>query len=74
MTMGMASMATAVYGVAQGNMMSAVTSGCMLLGTVLWPIITKRYEKKRKRKIKSEKQLFREYLVEPRSIVVFVGR
>ena len=31
-------------------------------------------KKKRKRKIKSEKQLFREYLVEPRSIVVFVGR
>ena len=50
MTMGMASMATAVYGVAQGNMMSAVTSGCMLLGTVLWPIISKRYEKKRKSK------------------------
>lgn len=31
-------------------------------------------KKKRKRKIKSEKQLFREYMVEPRSIVVFVGR
>ena len=31
-------------------------------------------KKKRKRKIKPEKQLFREYLVEPRSIVVFVGR
>ena len=48
MTMGMASMATAVYGVMQGNFMSAVTSGFMLLGTVLWPIISKKYEKKKK--------------------------
>lgn len=31
MTMGMASMATAVYGVAQGNMMSAVTSGSIIV-------------------------------------------
>lgn len=63
MTMGMASMATAVYGVAQGNMMSAVTSGCMLLGTVLWPIISKRYEKKRKRKKEElRKQKYQEYL------------
>ena len=37
MTMGMASMATAVFGVMQGNVLSAVTSGFMLLGTVMWP-------------------------------------
>lgn len=63
MTMGMASMVTAVYGIAQGNIMSAVTSGCMLLGTVLWPIISKKYEAKRK---KQKEQLriekYKEYL------------
>lgn len=48
MTMGMASMATAVFGVMQGNILSAVTSGFMLLGTVMWPIISKKYEKKKK--------------------------
>ena len=63
MTMGMASMATAIYGVAQGNMMSAVTSGCMLAGTVLWPIISKRYEKKRKIERENLRQkTYREYL------------
>lgn len=63
MTMGMASMATAVYGVANGNIMSAVTSGCMLLGTVLWPVISKKYEKKRKTKKEALRQeKYKEYL------------
>ncbi len=63
MTMGMASMATAVYGVMQGNFMSAVTSGFMLLGTVLWPIISKKYEKKKKtQKENLRQEKYKEYL------------
>lgn len=63
MTMGMASMVTAVYGIQQQNYMSAITSGCMLLGTVLWPIISKKYEGKRKRKKEALRQeKYKEYL------------
>ena len=63
MTMGMASMASAIYGIANGNAMSAVTSGCMLLGTVMWPIITKKYEKKRRRKKEALRQeKYKQYL------------
>ena len=63
MTMGMASMATAVYGVMQGNMISVVTSGCMLLGTILWPIISKKYEKRRKVQKEYLRQVkYKEYL------------
>lgn len=63
MTMGMASMVTAVYGVSQGNYMSAVTSGCMLLGTVLWPILSKKYDKKRRKEKEILRQeMYKEYL------------
>ena len=63
MTMGMASMASAIYGIANGNAMSAVTSGYMLLGTVMWPIITKKYEKKRRRKKEALRQeKYKQYL------------
>lgn len=63
LTMGMASMATAVYGIQQGNIMSAITSGCMLLGTVLWPIISKKYESKRKKKKEALRvEKYKEYL------------
>lgn len=63
MTMGMASMVTAVYGIQQQNYMSAITSGCMLLGTVLWPVISKKYEKKRKAKKEALRQeKYNEYL------------
>ena len=63
-TMGMASMVTAAYAVAQGNMISAVTSGCMILGTVLWPVLSKRYEKKRKRQKEALRQKkYTEYLM-----------
>lgn len=63
LTMGMASMATAIYGLAGGNIMSAITSGCMLLGTVLWPIISKKYDKKRKnQKEQLRKEKYNEYL------------
>lgn len=63
MTMGMASMATAVFGVMQGNIMSAVTSGFMLLGTVMWPIISKKYEKKKKlQKEALRQEKYKDYL------------
>ncbi len=71
MTMGMASMATAAFSInnamANGNISSAipsiVMSFSMLLGTVMWPILTKRYEKKRKiRKEEKRQKLYREYL------------
>lgn len=63
LTMGMASMVTAVYGIQQGNFMSAITSGCMLLGTVLWPIISKKYEGKRKKKKEALRvEKYKEYL------------
>ena len=61
--MGMASMATAIYGVIHGNPISIVTSGCMLLGTVMWPILTKRYEKKRRIQKEALRQVkYQEYL------------
>lgn len=57
MTMGMASLFTGIFtintvissgGKISSAMPTLVMSMSMLLGTVLWPIITKRYEKKRK--------------------------
>ena len=59
-TMGMASVATGVFSVMSamqnGNVTQAIPSmvmaGSMLLGTVMWPVITRRYEKKKK--IKNE--------------------
>ncbi len=55
MTMGLASLTTGLFAVnnaiQNGNVSSAipsiVMSSSMLLGTVLWPILSKRYEKKR---------------------------
>ncbi len=68
MTMGMASVATGIFGVLNGNLMSAVTSTCMLCGTILWPIISKRYEKRRKEKKEQIRQTkYREYLVKMRA-------
>ncbi len=70
-TMGMASMATAIFAVnnaiGNGNISSAlpsiVMSSSMLLGTVLWPVISKRYEKKRKlRKENLRQEKYKEYL------------
>ena len=57
MTMGMASLFTGVFTInnvisSGGNVVSAmptlVMSMSMLLGTVMWPLVTKRFEKKRK--------------------------
>ncbi|MFR5875177.1 MAG: type VII secretion protein EssC [Eubacterium sp.] len=65
MTMGMASMATGIYGLCQDppNYISLVTCGCMLLGTVMWPIISKQYEKKKKKQKEELRQhKYKEYL------------
>ena len=73
MTMGLASLATGLFAVnnamQNGNVSSAipsiVMSGSMLLGTVMWPILTKRYEKKRGIELESKRQFkYSEYLKE----------
>ncbi|MBS4212960.1 type VII secretion protein EssC [Neobacillus rhizophilus] len=78
MTMGMASMATALFAVnhamSTGDISKAIPSivmSCsMLLGTVLWPILTKKFDMRRRRKkekIRQEK--YKDYL--DRIAVVF---
>ncbi len=48
MTMGIASLSTGIYGFLNGNKLAAITSGSMLAGTVLWPVLTKRFERRRR--------------------------
>ena len=63
-TMGMASVATGTFTIANavssGNIQSAIPSAVMslsmLLGTMLWPVISKTYDKKRKRKREAKRQ------------------
>ena len=63
-TMGAASLGTAAFSVStamsNGNMTSAVPSmimaGSMLLGSVMWPVLSKRYEKKHKREKEATRQ------------------
>ena len=63
-TMGMASVATGTFTIANavsnGDVRSAIPSAVMslsmLLGTMLWPIITKNYDKKRKQKREAKRQ------------------
>ncbi len=71
LTMGMASMSTAVFAVnnamTSGDISAAlpsiVMSMSMVLGTVLWPILSKRYDKKRRYKKEAQRQKkYREYL------------
>lgn len=71
MTMGMASLATGAFAVnnalttgnLNGAIPSVVMSSSMLLGTVLWPILAKKFEKKRKKKKENTRQLkYKEYL------------
>lgn len=64
-TMGMASLSTGIFAVSNaislGNISSAmpsiVMSFSMLLGTVMWPILSKRYEKKRKKANEEKRQI-----------------
>ena len=76
-TMGMASMTTAIFAVSNaitnGNISSAlpsiVMSSSMLLGTVLWPIVSKKYEKNRKIKKENLRQVkYKEYLQKMESV------
>lgn len=63
-TMGMASIATGTFTIVNalstGNIRSAIPSAIMsfsmLLGTMLWPILSKRYEKRRNRKKEALRQ------------------
>ena len=70
-TMGMASMTTALFAInnamTNGNIQAAipsiVMSSSMLLGTILWPILSKRFEKKRKTTKEALRQKkYKEYL------------
>lgn len=71
-TMGMASMSTGVFTVVNtisnnGNMLSAmptlIMSFSMLLGMILWPILTKKHERKQKAKSERVRQAkYKEYL------------
>ncbi|WP_462410817.1 type VII secretion protein EssC [Neobacillus sp. Marseille-QA0830] len=70
-TMGMASMTTAIFAVnnamAAGDfsraMPSIVMSCSMLLGTIMWPIMSKRYDRRRRRKKeKLRQEKYKEYL------------
>lgn len=63
MTMGMMSLVTLISALATFNIMSMAMGGSMLLGTVLFPIITKNYEKNRKyKKEKLRQKKYKEYL------------
>lgn len=73
MTMGLASLTTGLFAVnnaiQNGNVGSAVPSIVMslsmLLGTVMWPILTKRYEKKKSIELESKRQFkYNRYLGE----------
>jgi len=70
-TMGMASMATALFAInnamASGDisraMPSIVMSASMLLGSIMWPIISKKYDQRRRRKKEKLRQhKYKEYL------------
>lgn len=61
--MGAMSLVTLISALATFNIMSMAMGGSMLLGTVLFPTITKKYEKKQKHKKEEKRQKkYREYL------------
>lgn len=55
-TMGIASLTSGIFAIANGNITTMIMSFSMVLGTVLWPIISKRYEKKRKQEKENLRQ------------------
>ena len=63
-TMGMASAVSGIASVATGGgAIGLVTSGCMVLGMVLWPLLTKKHEKKRRKEKEAKRQeKYTEYL------------
>lgn len=63
MAMGMMSLVMLGSAIATKNVTSMIMGGSMLLGTLLLPTITKRYERKRKRKKEALRQKkYKEYL------------
>lgn len=80
LTMGMASMSSGAFSVVNtmnngGSIMNAVPtlamSVSMMLGMVMWPIITKKYEAKETKKREAERQkLYKDYLFSIRDIIL----
>lgn len=78
-TMGMASMSSGAFSVINainsgGNVMSVIPTAAMsvsmLLGMVMWPIITKKHEKKESQRCEAERQkLYKEYLFSLRDTI-----
>ena len=63
MAMGMMSLVTLISAIASANITSMIMGGSMLLGTVLLPTLTKKYEKKHKhQKEELRQKKYREYL------------
>ncbi|MBR6321734.1 MAG: FHA domain-containing protein, partial [Lachnospiraceae bacterium] len=63
MAMGMMSLVTLTTAIINGNVTSMVMGGSMMIGTLLLPMITKRYERNRRRKKENQRQRrYREYL------------
>jgi len=80
MTMGMASMATAIFtinnAIANGNVSAAtpsiVMSASMLLGSIMWPVLSKRFDKRVKLVKEGLRQKkYREYLTR---LSVIIGK
>ncbi len=78
LTMGMASVATGLFSVtnaiSRGDVSSAIPSmvmcASMLLGTTMWPLITKSYQKRNRRKKEARRQeTYREYLANLERII-----
>lgn len=63
LAMGMMSMITLINAILNNQITSIIMGGSMLIGTLLLPMITKRYERNRKRKKEALRQKkYREYL------------
>ena len=78
MTMGMASAASGVFAVTtaieRGDIRSAIPSivmcGSMLLGTLMWPLITKTFQRRlRERKEARRQEAYKEYLVQMQELI-----
>lgn len=80
LTMGMASMTSGAFSVINsmnsgGTIMNAIPtlamSASMVLGMVMWPILTKKYESKKSREKEAERQkLYKDYLFSIRDVIL----